>query len=105
MTRPSLPRLTARIAAYALADIFGLFCVVTGASWFAAGKGAVVANFPNSLAEAVACTAGGAAVMVWAVARIRREIARQAPRLTARGDADNAARHPDKLGRPDEDGK
>ena len=77
--RPLRPRLTARIAVYALADIFGLFCVVIGASWFAAGKGAILANFPGSLVEAVACTAGGTAVMIWAVARIRREIARQAP--------------------------
>ena len=73
--RPPRPRLTGRIFAYALVDVFGLSCVGIGASWFAAGKGAILANFPTSAAEAVACTAGGAAVMIWAVARILREIA------------------------------
>lgn len=97
ITRPPRPRLTARIAAYALVDVFGLSCVGIGASWFAAGKGAILANFPNSLAEAVACTAGGAAVMIWAVARILREIAKQAPELQARYEAYIAAQHPDKV--------
>ena len=55
-----------------------------------------MSNFPSSLAEAVACTAGGVAVMIWAVARILREIAKQAPELQARYDAYIAAQHPDK---------
>lgn len=94
--RPPRPRLTGRIAAYALADVFGLSCVGIGGSWFAAGKGAILSNFPASLAEAVACTAGGVAVMIWAVARILREISKQAPELQARYDAYIAAQHPDK---------
>ena len=94
--RPPRPRLTGRIAAYALADVFGLSCVGIGGSWFAAGKGAILSNFPTSLVEAVACTAGGVAVMIWAVARILREIAKQAPELQARYDAYIAAQHPDK---------
>lgn len=94
--RPPRPRLTGRIAAYALADVFGLTCVGIGASWFAAGKGAILANFPSSLAEAVACTAGGVAVMIWAVARILREIAKQAPEMQARYDAYITANHPGK---------
>lgn len=102
ITRPPRPRLTARIAGYALVDVFGLSCVGIGASWFAAGKGAILANFPSSLAEAVACTAGGAAVMIWAVARILREIAKQAPELQARYETYIAAQHPDKVRRPGE---
>jgi hypothetical protein len=94
--RPPRPRLTGRIAAYALADVFGLTCVGIGASWFAAGKGAILANFPSSLAEAVACTAGGLAVMIWAVARILREIAKQAPEMQARYDAYITANPPGK---------
>ena len=93
--RPPRPRLTGRIAAYALADVFGLSCVGIGGSWFAAGKGAILSNFPASLAEAVACTAGGVAVMIWAVARILREISKQAPELQARYDAYIAAQHLD----------
>ncbi len=100
--RPPRPRLTGRILAYALVDVFGLSCVGIGASWFAAGKGAILTNFPSSAAEAVACTAGGVAVMIWAVARILREIAKQAPEMQARYDAYNAAQHPDKVRPKDE---
>lgn len=99
--RPPRPRLTGRILAYALVDVFGLSCVGIGASWFAAGKGAILTNFPSSAAEAVACTAGGVAVMIWAVARILREIAKQAPEMQARYDAYIAKNHPDKV-RPKE---
>ena len=102
-TRPPRPRLTGRIFAYALADVFGLTCVAIGASWFAAGKGAILANFPTSTAGAVACTAGGVAVMIWAVARILREIAKQGPEMQARYDAYIAAHHPEKV-RPPESG-
>ena len=100
--RPPRPRLTGRIFAYALVDVIGLSCVGIGASWFAAGKGAILANFPTSAAEAVACTAGGAAVMIWAVAHILREIAKQAPEMQARYDAYIAKNHPDKV-RPKEE--
>jgi len=97
--RPPRPRLTGPIFAYALADVFGLSCVGIGASWFTAGKGAIFSNFPGSTVEAVACTAGGVAVMIWAVSRILREIARQAPEMQAKYDAYIAARHPDKANR------
>ncbi len=90
--RPPRPRLTLRIAAFALADVFGLSCVGIGASWFAQGKGAVFANFPTSTAEAVACAAGGTAIMFWAAARILGEIAKQAPELQAKYDSYLGAR-------------
>ncbi|MBL8419722.1 MAG: hypothetical protein JNK92_03710 [Dechloromonas sp.] len=98
--RPPHPRLTGRIFTYAMADVFGLTCVALGASWFAAGKGAILPGFPGSTAEAVTAAAGGTAVMIWAVARILREIAKQAPKMQARYDAYIAAHHPDKA-RPD----
>lgn len=100
--RPPRPELTGRILLYALADVFGLACVAIGASWFAAGKGTVLAHFPTSTAEAVACTAGGVAVMFWAAARILREIAKQAPQMHAKYDAYIAAQHPGRL-RPADD--
>jgi TRAP-type C4-dicarboxylate transport system permease small subunit len=107
LTRPPRPRLTARILAYALADVFGLACVSIGASWFVAGKGAVIEGFPASMAEAVACTAGGVVVMFWAVARILREIAKQGPELQARYRDYMARNHPGKHlpGLDDEDGR
>ncbi len=98
--RPPRPRLTGRIALYALADVFGLSCVGIGGSWFAAGKGAIIAGFPGSLAEAVACTAGGVAVMFWAIARILRELRKQGPEMQERYAAWLAAHHPDKLPKP-----
>jgi len=94
--RPPRPRLTGPILLYAIADVFGLSCLGIGASWFAAGKGAILANFPSSAAEAVACTAGGIAVMIWAVARILREIAKQGPEMQAHYDDYIAKHHPDK---------
>ena len=99
-TRPPRPRLTGRIFAYGMADVFGLSCVAIGASWFAAGKGAILANFPTSTAEAVICIVGGVTVMIWSVARILHEIAKQAPEMQARYAAYIAAHHPDTARRP-----
>lgn len=95
--RPPRPRLTGPIFWYGMLDVFGLSCVGIGASWFAAGKGAILANFPTSTAEAVACTAGGAAVMIWAVSRILREIAKQSDEMQAKYEAYLAQHHPDKV--------
>lgn len=95
--RPPRPTLTGPIFLYALVDMFGLACVGIGASWFAAGKGAILADFPTSTVEAVACTAGGVAVMLWAVARILRELAKQSPQMQAKFDAYLSAHHPDKV--------
>ena len=103
MHRPPRPRLTARIMLYALADIFGLTCVALGGAWFVIGKGAILESFPGSAAEAIAAIAGGAAVMVWAVARILRELALQGPEMQAKYDAYLAARHPEKFRPPEEE--
>ena len=72
--RPLRPRLSGPIFRYAMADLFGLACVGIGASWFAVGKGAILADFPGSAGEAAACTTGGVVVMLWAAARILREL-------------------------------
>jgi hypothetical protein len=84
--------------------MFGLACVGIGASWFTAGKGAILADFPTSAIEAVVCTAGGVAVMLWAVARILRELAKQAPEMQAKFETYVGAQHPDKVRKaPDSD--
>ena len=102
--RPPRPALTGPILLYALVDMFGLACVAIGASWFARGKGAILADFPTSLVEAVACTAGGVAVMLWAAAHILRELAKQAPEMRAKFDVYLGAQHPDKARQvPDND--
>ncbi|KAB2920218.1 MAG: hypothetical protein F9K30_16545 [Dechloromonas sp.] len=101
--RPPRPRLTGRILFYALADVFGLSCLAIGASWFVERKGAILANFPTSAVEAVACTAGGLVVMFWAVARILRELAKQSPEMKAKYDAYIATHHPDKVHKQPDD--
>lgn len=104
--RPPRAKLTGPIFLYALADVFGLSCVGIGASWFAAGKGAILSNFPSSTVEAVACTAGGAVVMLWSVARILREIAKQSPAMQGKYDEYIRTHHPDKaIYRPDDETK
>ena len=101
LNRPPRPRLTLRIFVFALADVFGLACLAIGASWFIAHRPLFLQGFPASLAEAVTCTAGGLAIMVWAVLRILGEIARQGPELQARYGAYIARNHPH-LRRPDD---
>lgn len=95
--RPPRPTLTGPIFLYALVDMFGLACVGIGASWFAGGKGAILNDFPTSTVEAVACSAGGVAVMLWAAGRILRELAKQSPQMQAKFDAYIRAQHPDKV--------
>jgi hypothetical protein len=95
--RPPRAALTAPIFLYALVDMFGLACVGIGASWFVTGKGAILTNFPTSTVEAVACTAGGIAVMLWAIARILRELAKQSPEMQAKFDAYAGTLPPDKV--------
>jgi hypothetical protein len=95
--------MTRKIFGYALADVFGLSCVGIGASWFASGQGAILANFPTSTVEAVVCTAGGALVMLWSVARILREINKQTPEMQGQYDAYIQTHHPDKVRIPRHD--
>jgi hypothetical protein len=103
--RPPRPRLTGRIMLYALADVFGLSCIAIGASWFVERRGAILANFPTSAVEAVACTVGGVVVMFWAIAHILRELAKQSPEMKAKYDDYIATHHPDKVRKqPDEAG-
>lgn len=84
LNRPPRPRMTGRIALYALGDVFGLSCFAMGVSWFAAGKGALFASFPTSMAEAAASAIGGIAVMIWSAGHIMREIQKQGPDLQMR---------------------
>jgi len=59
-----------RLMLFIVADLFGVFCVVIGASWFFAGPKPLFFNFPTSLVEAVASIVGGMAVMAWAVSNL-----------------------------------
>lgn len=75
--RPPRPRLTLRIFLYGVADIFGLTCIAISAIWLIKGQHVLTTGFPNSVAEAVAGLLGGAAVMLWSVAHILREMMKQ----------------------------
>lgn len=72
--QPTIAHLLPRIAAYALADLFGLFCVILGISGLLGKPGVILANFPRSTAEAYVCAVGGVVVMLWALSRILREM-------------------------------
>lgn len=95
--RPPRPQLTGKIFLYGLLDIFGLTCVALGGTWFFQHKPVLLHDFPGSAAEAVACAAGGVAVMIWAVAHIFQEMGKQAPAIEAGIDAHvaQAQRKPD----------
>ncbi|WP_234087276.1 hypothetical protein [Azonexus sp. R2A61] len=93
--RPPRPRLTLRIAAYALADVFGLTCVALGAGWLATGK-ALFGGFPTSTADAVVALLGGVVVMFWAITRILRELNKQSPEMQQRYAEWIAAHHPER---------
>lgn len=71
-TTPSHP--IPRILAFALADLFGLFCLFIGTAGVLGKPGMIIANFPRSTAEAWTCAAGGIVVMLWAMSRLLRDI-------------------------------
>lgn len=93
--RPPRPRLTGKIFLYGLIDVFGLTCVAIGGTWFYQRKPVLFRDFPTSTAEAVACAAGGIAVMIWAVGQVFKEMGKQAPAVQAEIDAYVASRRPD----------
>lgn len=84
--RPPRPQLTGKIFLYGLVDVFGLTCVALGGTWFFQHQPVLLRNFPTSTAEAVACAAGGVAVMIWAVGHIFQEMGKQAPLIQAEMD-------------------
>ena len=77
-TRPSQrPRLTLPILLFAAVDIAGMVLFATGAMWFAHGTPLFIPNYPNAPFEAGIALAGGLLLMVWAAARILRELLKQ----------------------------
>ena len=77
-TRPSQrPRLTLSILLFAAVDIAGMVLFATGAMWFAHGTPLFIPNYPNDPFEAGVALAGGLLLMVWAAARILRELLKQ----------------------------
>lgn len=96
INRPPRPRMTGPIALYALIDVFGLFCFAIGASWFVSGKGTLIAGFPTSPADAVACAVGGIVVLIWSAGKIMLEIHKQAPEMQERYDRYVRENYPEK---------
>jgi hypothetical protein len=80
------PRLTLKILSYAIIDVIGMSCLATGALWLARGQALFIPGFPANLAEALAALIGGLALMLWAAARILRELIVQPTRKAQEGD-------------------
>ncbi len=74
ISQSALSRRMPRILAYALADLFGLFCLILGGASLFTPPITILANFPRSTAEAYVCAAGGIVLMLWAMQHLIREI-------------------------------
>lgn len=71
------PHLTWALVAYGLIDAAGMVVLAIGGFYFSAGPGAIFKTFPSTTAEAVITILVGAGVMLWAAARILREVIKQ----------------------------
>ena len=71
------PHLTWPLVAYGLIDCVGMVLLAIGGFYFTAGPGAVFKDFPATAGEAVVTIVVGLAIMVWAAARILREVIKQ----------------------------
>ncbi len=73
---PIVPRsrLTWKIFLYGLLDVIGTGLFASGALWLFRGLPLFFRGFPSTTAEALAALLGGLALMVFAVARILREL-------------------------------
>lgn len=83
--RTAKPQLTLRIFLWGVVDVVGMALFSVGIVHFIHGPGAIFARFPASTGEAVATTAVGGAIMVFAAGNILREMFKQ-PHLR---DSDN----------------
>ncbi len=71
------PHLTWLLVLYGLIDAAGMVVLAIGGFYFSAGPGAIFKNFPSSTSEAIGTIILGAAIMLWAAARILREVIKQ----------------------------
>jgi membrane protein implicated in regulation of membrane protease activity len=74
MNKPLRPQLTPMVLLYALFDILGMVIFATGGAWFSTGRTLFVPNFPTGAFEAILAMLSGIALMIWAAARILREL-------------------------------
>lgn len=77
MRKVERPRLTLKIVYYALFDVAGMLLFASGLMWLLREESLFSRSFPASTAEAAVATVGGIALMLWAAARILRELIRQ----------------------------
>ncbi len=59
---------------YAIFDVIGMVSLASGALWFARGQSLFIADFPGTMAGALAAIVGGFLLMLWAAAQILREL-------------------------------
>ena len=71
------PRLTLAILLFAVVDIAGMLLLATGVMWFAHGTPLFLPDFPTNAISAAASAIIGLLLMLWAAARILREVTKQ----------------------------
>lgn len=80
MSQRMRPRMTPMVLFYALFDVAGMLVFSSGAVWLAKGQPLFLGTFPGNMAEAILTCIVGAALMLWAAARILRELIKQPER-------------------------
>lgn len=100
LRRAPRPHLTLAILGWAVVDVLGLVALSSGAMYLARGHALFLPRFPTTTGEAVACAVIGLALMLWAAARILREVLKQAPRMNAEMAASVPPSDPEGRGRP-----
>lgn len=77
------PTLTLPIMMWALVDVAGMTLLAIGGMYLAQGKALFFRDFPSTQPEAWGCLVLGVGLMWYAVARILRELLKQAPQADA----------------------
>ena len=95
LNRPPRPRLTLRILAHALADVFGLACLAIGASGIRPAGQVCSWRIPSNLAEGLCLRRGGGIAVIFGLRRASWEKSpSRGPELQARYAEYIARNHP-----------
>lgn len=79
LRRGPRPRLTLAILGWAAVDVAGLVSLSAGALFLVRDQSFLLRSFPSTTGEALACVTAGLGLMLWAAARLLREVIKQAP--------------------------
>lgn len=85
LSRTIRPKLTLKIAFYAIFDVLGMLLFANGAMWFANGTLLFFPDYAASTFDASALTVAGIGLMIWAAAQMLRELVTRPPDNTQEG--------------------